>query len=266
MIYPIVTIARDSITIPVGDSGIKALDQPTEVATWERWNDYGIGMLLKPNRVGLRQAELAFTEVVKHGRPEGHLNLARVWLQEGRLEEAAESLGKAYEGGAYPWSIAWFSGLVDKQLGNFEAAIEKFGQLRQTAFTEAVERGFDFSRDYNLLNQLALSYFEPIKNCRHRRKTTELLTLATETYLAALRQDPENVSSHYGLMQAYERLGEDSNATFHRNQHQKYRIDDNAKDRAVNAARQMNPAANHASESIVIYDLHRISKHSVGAT
>ena len=263
---PIVTIARDSVTFPVGDRTADSQKQTSEIPTWERWNDYGIGMLLKPNRVGLRQAELAFSEVVSLNRPEGHLNLARVLLKEGRLEEAAESLGKAYDGGAYPWSIAWFTGLVDKQLGNFEAAIEKFDQLRRTAFTEAAERGFDFSRDYNLLNQLALSYFELSKIARTEERRTELLTLATETYQAALHEDPENVQAHYGLMQTYERLGQNANASFHRNQHQKYRIDDNAKDRAVNAARQMDPAANHASESIVIYDLHRASEHSVGAT
>lgn len=263
---PIVTIARDVVTLPIGDRAQDLPTQSQDIAVWERWNDYGIGMLLKPKRVGLRQAELAFTEVADLDRPEGYLNLARVWLKEGRLEEAVEALTQAYEGGAYPWSIAWFSGQVDKQLGNFEAAIEKFDQLRRTAFTEAVERGFDFSRDYNLLNQLALSYFELSKVASTENRRTELLTLATETYHAALGEDPENVQAHYGLMQAYERLGESSEATYHRSQHQKYRIDDNAKDRAVNAARQNDAAANHASESIVIYDLHRDSEHSVSAT
>lgn len=262
---PIVTIARDSLTFPVGNRGEDLSEQPRDIAAWERWNDYGIGMLLKPKRVGLRQAELAFTEVVELGRPEGYLNLARVWLKEGRLEEAAEALEQAYHGGSYPWSVAWFTGLIDKQLGNFEAAIEKFGQLRRTEFNEAVERRFDFSRDYNLLNQLALSYFELSKIAGSENKRVELLTLATETYHAALEEDTENVQSHYGLMQAYERLGKSSEASYHRSQHQKYRIDDNAKDRAVNAARQKDPAANHASESIVIYDLHRDSEYSDSA-
>ncbi|MCY3858099.1 MAG: multiheme c-type cytochrome [Gammaproteobacteria bacterium] len=263
---PIVTIARDTLTFPVRKPQEDLSEQSSDIAIWERWNDYGIGMLLKPKRVGLRQAELAFKEVVELGRPEGHLNLARVWLNEGRLEEAADALGKAYEGGAYPWSVAWFTALVDKQLGNFEAAIEKFDQLRRTAFEEAVKRGFDFSRDYNLLNQLALSYFELSKEAGTESRRTELLTLAIETYRSALAEDSENVQSHYGLMQVYDRLGNFENATYHRSQHQKYRIDDNAKDRAVNAARQRDPAANHASESIVIYDLHRDNEHSVGAT
>ena len=263
---PIVTIAKDSITLPIGESPLASTTQTSDIHAWERWNDYGIGMLLKPKRVGLRQAELAFRKVIALGRPEGQLNLARVLLKEGRLEEAASALDDAYNGGAYPWSIAWFSGLVDKQLGNFEAAIEKFNQLRQTAFTDAVERGFDFSRDYNLLNELALSYFELSKLAREEDKRAELLALATETYQAALQEDPENVTSHYGLMQTFERIGATENARYHRTQHQKYRIDDNAKDRAVNAARQKDPAANHASESIVIYDLHRKSPHSIGAT
>lgn len=263
---PIVTIARDSMTFPVGDATSETRNRSSDIPAWERWNDYGIGMLLKPDRVGLRQAELAFTEVINLGRPEGHLNLARVFLKEGRLEEAASALGEAYEGGAYPWSVAWFSGLIDKQLGNFDAAIGKFNQLRHTAFTEAAERGFDFSRDYNLLNQLALSYFELSKIASTEEKRTEFLTLASDTYHAALSEDPENVQAHYGLMQTYERLGLNSKASYHRDEHQKYRVDDNAKDRAVNAARQRDPAANHASESIVIYDLHRNSEHSIGAT
>ena len=263
---PIVTIATDSMTFPVAGHADASATQSSDIDAWERWNDYGIGMLLKPKRAGLRQAERAFIEVAILGRPEGHLNLARVWLTEGRLEESANALARAYKGGAYPWSIAWFSGLVDKQLGNFESAIEQFDQLRHTAFEEAVKRGFDFSRDYNLLNQLALSYFELSKIAESESRRTELLTFASDTYHAALNEDPENVQSHYGLMQVYERLGRSTDAAHHRNQHQKYRIDDNAKDRAVNAARQKDPAANHASESIVIYDLHRESEHSLGAT
>jgi hypothetical protein len=34
-------------------------------------------------------------------------------------------------------------------------------------------------------------------------------------------------------------------------------VDDNARDRAVAAARRANPAADHAAESVVIYDLQR---------
>ena len=63
---------------------------------WERWNDYGIGLLLEGNagseKGELRQAEAAFAEVERLGRPEGPLNLARVYHKEGRLDDAAQAL------------------------------------------------------------------------------------------------------------------------------------------------------------------------------
>ena len=39
--------------------------------------------------------------------------------------------------------------------------------------------------------------------------------------------------------------------------HLKFKVDDNARDNAVAAARQRYPAANHASKDVVIYDLQR---------
>jgi hypothetical protein len=39
--------------------------------------------------------------------------------------------------------------------------------------------------------------------------------------------------------------------------HAKYKPDDNARDRAIAAARRKYPAANHAAEAVVIYDLQR---------
>lgn len=252
---PITTIATDSLTFAVSDSHSEELQPKKSLAPWERWNDYGIGMLLKPNRAGLRQAEFAFQQVVGLGRAEGYLNLGRTWFKEGRLDEAAQALAQAYDEGAYAWSVAWFAGQIDVQFGNFEAAIEKFEQLRNTQFEEATTRGFDFSRDYNLLNQLALTYFEFSKVSHSEAHREQQLRRAESTFITALVQDPENTQSHYGLMQTYERLGDETKATYHRSQHQRYRVDDNAKDSAVNAARAKDPAANHASEAIVIYDL-----------
>ena len=43
----------------------------------------------------------------------------------------------------------------------------------------------------------------------------------------------------------------------HLEQYQKYKPDDNARGQAVAAARMSDPAANHAAEAIVIYDLNR---------
>jgi hypothetical protein len=52
-------------------------------------------------------------------------------------------------------------------------------------------------------------------------------------------------------------LGEPELAARHHALHEKYKPDDNARDQAIAAARMRYPAANHAAEDIVIYDLQR---------
>ena len=255
---PITVISSDKVTLPLGTNQRATDASELNVPQWERINDYGIGMLLKPKRVGLRYAEDAFIEIAKQGRPEGHLNVARVYVSEGRLNEAANALQLAYDGGAYPWSVAWFSGLIDLQLGNFEAAITKFRQLESTQFAEAINRGFDFSRDYNLLNKLGQAHFELSKVLRDSDDKVKALVKAGTWYERALQEDPENTTAHFGLAQIYERLGDADRSSHHREQHDKYRIDNNAKDNAVNAARKRDESANRASEAIVVYDLHPV--------
>ena len=250
---PITVIAQDQLELVVDSSSDTVVD--SSVPKWERWNDYGIGMLLKPKLSGLRPAEEAFNMVVSLDRPEGHLNLARLYLKEGRLEEAVEALGLASNREAYPWSVAWFGGQIDMQLANFEAALVKFNQLYDTAFAEARARGFDFSRDYNLTNQMGLAHFELSKIVADAESSRDSLISAEQAYLKSLVQDPENVTAHYGLLQVYTALGNQEASERHRVLHSKYRVDDNAKDLAINLARVKDPLANQDSESIVIYDL-----------
>ncbi len=241
---PIVTISEDSVEF-------SSKKIPTSERSWQRWNDYGIGMFRKG---AYRQAELAFQKVRELGRPEGPLNLSRLYIKEGRLEEAALFLNEAAQKGAYPWSVAWFSALVDMQNGEFDGAIEGLLTLVRTQFNDARQRGFDFSLDYRLQNQLAQAYFEKskmeIRNEIWRDK-------AEAHYMAALALDPENVVAHYGLSQLYALGGRNDLATKHRDLHKDYRVDDNARDLAITKARQKDPAANYAAESIVIYDMHR---------
>ena len=254
---PIVNIASDSLVVGIGQPSSEM--QAVDTSSWERWNDFGIAMLLKPKRSGLRHAEEAFKQVSSLGRPEGALNLARLYLKEGRLEDAVDSLTQAGKEGAYPWSVAWFGAQIDVQLGNFDAAVVKMQQLYQSQFEEARARGFDFSRDYNLTNLLGLTYFEQSKLDRQtdQQRAAKSLEKAVDAYQKSLVQDPENVTAHYGLTQVYAALGDEVSSDRHRKLHGKYRVDDNAKDRAISLARLKDPLANKASESIVIYDLQK---------
>ena len=251
---PVTTIAEDRVVFP--SASIRQANSPA-IPEWQRWNDYGIGLLRKPDRGQLRQAEAAFRQVIKLNRPEGALNLARVLLREGRLSEAVEALQSASVQGAYPWSVDWFGGLVDLQNGNLDAAIDAFTALVQTNYPEARSRGFDFSLDYRLTNTLAQTLFERSKLATSKRLEFAWLDQAAEHYQQSLRIDPENVTAHYGLAQVYARLVRPTEAEKHRQLHEKYRRDDNAHDFALASARISDPAANHASEAVVIYDLQR---------
>ena len=255
---PIVTIAEDRVVFPVANAPSRAVSaNAPEAPGWQRWNDYGIGLLAKPDRGALRQAEQAFRQVAALGRGDGPLNLARVLIREGRLDEAGEALRQAATMDARPWSVAWFGALVDVQNGEFDAAIDAFEGLVDTRFPEARRRGFDFSRDTRLLNALGGALFERAKLEAKPSAAEEWLREAAGRFQQALVQDPENAAAHYGLAQVFARLGDVEGEGRHRRRHARYRPDDNAADRAVAVARRADPAANHAAEAVVVYDLQR---------
>ena len=195
------------------------------------------------------------------GNFHGPLNLARVYLREGRLEEAAVVLDRArlMEPPAYPWTVTYLTAVLDRQNGFFDEAIEGFRALAETNFNEARTRGFDFGMDYRLLNELAGTLLERSKLERSgdESRRREFLGQAEQIFLAVLEIDPENEEAHWGLTQVYGLLGRPADAATHRQLHARYKVDDNARDRAVAAARRANPAADHAAESVVIYDLQR---------
>jgi len=239
-----------------------ANEEPKGRPLWQRWNDYGIGLLRKPRKSQLRQAEEAFTQVEALGRGDGALNLARVYVAEGQLDEAALALRRAGTGEnpAYPWTIAWFSALVDKQNGYLDQAITELDNVVDTRFTEARKRGFDFSEDYRALNELGETLFERARQQRgESRKPVrdKLLQAAVARFQAVLRIDPENVTAHYDLAQIYQTLGDTAQALAQRQLHARYKADDNAMDYAVAEHRLTHPAADHAAEPVVIYDLER---------
>ena len=264
---PILTLAKDRVVFPVGDAPAPA-NPDSPIPLWQRWNDYGIGSLLKGGDVGpprgeLKTAEEAFAQVEALKRFDGPLNRARVYIREGRLDEAVAALQRAAEHkdpAAPPWSIAWFTGLVNKQNGNFDAAIENFLAVATMDSEETRKRGFDFSKDYRLLTELGRTYFERAKQERgdaRRAEHERLVREAVRWYHEALKYDSEHLDAHFGLAQAYEDLGDGGAAEHHRSEYARYKPDDNAADKAIAAARKRYPAADKASEAVVIYDLQR---------
>src|SRR5262245_5688293 len=111
---PITTITSDKITFPIeGAAQSEIPNLKSEIPLWQRWNDYGIGLFLEGDKGSekgeLIQAAQAFEEVEKLKRPDGPLNLARVYFKEGRLDDAVAALQRAatFDSPATRWNVAW---------------------------------------------------------------------------------------------------------------------------------------------------------------
>jgi tetratricopeptide (TPR) repeat protein len=178
------------------------------------------------------------------------------------LDDAVSALQRAvaFDPPAPRWLVAWFSGLVNKQNGYLDQAIAEFRGILEDRYPELDERGFDFSKDYDVINELGQALFERAKQERgpaNAAQRREFLQQAVAQFQKTLDLDSENVMAHYNLMLLYTQLGDQTRADEHRRLHDRYRPDPNAADRAITIHRRKNPAADHAAQSIVIYPLHR---------
>ncbi|HEY2953552.1 MAG TPA: tetratricopeptide repeat protein [Verrucomicrobiae bacterium] len=263
---PVTTLARDQITFPIeGATPSPVTNRPSTIPDWQRWNDYGIGLFLEGGERGSEKGELiqaaqAFEEVEKLGRADGPLNLARVYFKEGRLDDAVAALQRAsrFDLPAPRWTVAWLNGLVNKQNGYLDKAITEFRSILEDRYPELDRRGFDFSKDYIVINELGQTLFERSKLERgNENARRSFLTQAVEQFQKTLALDAENVAAHYNLSLIHAQLGDTKRAEEHRSLHERYRPDDNARDRAVAIARRNNPAADNAAKATVIYPLQR---------
>lgn len=276
---PITTIAADKITFPIETANLEKVQlaavatQTSSIPTWQRWNDYGIGLLLE-GTTGAEKGELiqaagAFEQVERLGHADGPVNLARVYYKEGRLDDAVEALKRASkcDPPAPRWTIAWFNGLVNKQNGFLDQAITEFRSILEDRYPELDKRGFDFSKDYEVINELGQAYFERAKMERaNPARQKEFLNLAVDAFQKTLMLDSENLTAHYTLAQIYSQLGDEAKANYHRQEHAKYLPDYNAQDHAVSVARRADPAANHAAQATVIYPLQRTGAPGLDVT
>ena len=265
---PIKVLAEDEVTFPVEGVAVEVKNEKRDIPEWQRWNDYGIGMLLK-GKSALKQATEAFAKVEALNRFDGPLNLARTLVAEagpGQLDEAAAAVQRAAahtDPAAPPWTLAWLSGVINRQQGRLEEAEANFRQVLEYRTEETVKKKFDFSRDYEVINLLGQTVFDRALQIRDPARADERkarLQEAVEIFGRTLAIDSENIDAHYNLSQLYAQLDNPEKAAEHQAEHEKYKVDDTARGQAVTIARQKYPAADFASESLVIYDLQRTQK------
>ncbi len=253
---PIVTLAYDVQKLLVRD---EEAPNPKLQQDWKRWNDYGIGLL---RQKAFKQAEYAFAQVADLGRAEGWVNLARTYLQQGRLNEAQNALNQASENKEfrYTWQLTYFASVIDLQNGFIQKAIDGFERVYQTEFKNAQEANFDFSKDYRFVTMYAQAVFQRSKMLEGDAQST-IQQKSLLLYNSVLALNPEWADAHFGLFQLYAAIGNSEKADKHKNLHQKYKIDDSAHDTVIAKARANNKAADHAAEMIVIYQLDKIDNY-----
>ena len=210
---PVTVLARDEMVFPVEGVDVAVTNAPRDIPPWQRWNDYGIGMLLK-GKAELRQAAEAFAAVEKLNRFDGPLNLARVYYREGRLDEAVDALRRAaacQDPPAPPWTMAWLSGLVNREQGHLAEAERNLRSVLEDKTPEMLRRGFDFSRDYVVINELGLTLFTRAQQTLGERRKAEresLLQQAAAQFEKTLTLDSEDVTAHHNLALIYAQLGD----------------------------------------------------------
>ena len=205
---PIVVMAKDAVQLAVA-GGPAAKNEPSPIADgWQRWNDYGIGLLLEgPAKGGqkgeLKQAEVVFRKVADLGRTDGWVNLARVYQKEGRIPEALDALAKAaaHKEPPAPWVINWLTGQINVRNAMFDEAIKNFEDVLKTRHPE---RKIDLSLDFEVINELAGAlYIRSKQEAVDSPERRDFLMKAIAAYRRTLAIDSEDVTAHYGLAQAY---------------------------------------------------------------
>jgi hypothetical protein len=218
---PIVDLCSDKVRLPVeGGVAVPAQESPIK-PVWQRWNDYGIGCFLEggpDGKLGERgMAEWAFRKLLsldKAAHAHGYLNLARVHLTYGgpeRMELAAAALKDARqkcEPKAPWWTVAWFTGQVNAQNGQLDAAIANYKTILDPARHDPV-RKLDFTRDYLVINELGKTLFQRSKWEDSEAERDKYLKKAVEQFEKTLTLDAEDIDAHEFLRQCYARLGGD---------------------------------------------------------
>jgi tetratricopeptide (TPR) repeat protein len=226
-VLPIVTLARDTVQVPLGPRGAETEWRPVaQRADRERWNDWGIGLLLQGD---LKGAEYAFRKVteIDPNYADGWLNVARALIQEGETEAAKPFLEKALKLQPKLARAHFFQAMAEKADGDYEAALRSLSQVVA-----------QYPRDRVAQNQRGRLHFL-LRDYRS----------AIAAFREVLAVDPEDVQAHYNLMLSYRGLGDEENARRHERLFRRFKADESAQVLTARQ-RQLSPEDNNERQPI----------------
>ena len=188
---PIVVMgqAKAELQVLPADAPLPKPHVDVEAADWQRWNDYGIGLLLQGD---LQGADAAFEKVAQAApnRPDGWVNMGRARLQEGNLQGAEQVLKQALKVNPSLASAHYFYASLLRDQGKYDQAIAELKITLQQYPNDRVAR-----------NDLGRTLF------LERRYAD-----AVREFQSVLAIDPEDVEANYNLMLCYNGLGQQDRA------------------------------------------------------
>ncbi len=193
---------------------------------WERWNDYGIGLLLESDT---KAALEAFKQVTKLApkNPEGPINQGRVFFTEGQVDRGLEILKEAEARRAGYLKTAYFRGALNKKQGAYDEAIADWKKVAET-----------YPHDRVLLLDIG---------------RTEYLAgrydAALEWIDRTLAIDPEDLGGLYNRMLTLGALGREAEFEAARKLYEYHKDDEDAMAVTANF-KQNHPAANNEAQPI----------------
>jgi len=220
---PILTIAEAKTEVGLGETSWTPVVRKQDR---ERWNDWGIGLLLQGD---LKGAEYAFKKVTE-AEPQyadGWLNVARALIQEGETEAAKPYIQKALDINPKLGRIHFFKAMVQKADGDYDGALQS---LETTSSM--------YPRDRVVLNQMARILFL-------KREYAKALKVLERVSLV----DPEDLQMHYTMMLCYRGLGDAGKAAREEKLFRRFKAEESAQ--SITARRRMiSPEDNNERQQI----------------
>lgn len=184
---PTTVMAHDTQTIEVVPAGAPTDDgaMAEHEKDRERWNDYGIGLLLQGH---LKAAESAFLTVTRIDPKyaDGWVNVARCRLEEGNVAGAREVLDKALALAPELAKAHFFMAMADKRDGRYGEALAHLGRASA-----------QFPGDRVIHNETGRILFL-------QRRYAD----AVAAFARTLAIDPEDLTAHYNLILCHRGLGD----------------------------------------------------------
>ena len=220
---PVITLAEANASVPLGATLWTPLVRKQDR---ERWNDWGIGLLLQGD---LKGAEHAFRRVTE-AEPEyadGWLNVGRALVQEGETEAARPFVEKALALQPDLARAHFFMAMILKAAGDYDGALRSLRRTEQ-----------QYPRDRVTTNQIGRILFL-------ERRYADAVQALQQT----LAVDPEDVQAHYTLMLCYRGMGRMDAAEREQKLFQRFKADE-ASQALTAKQRLLSPEDNNERQSI----------------